>query len=114
VTLDLSWVLLFLHDVVGPKGKTRYGLPSWAPGYHLPMGGRVRGPDWKARAVDDVFNKLSKTERPRPMLVGKAIRVLGVWIRVVSFVSYRPSMGFQTTGAMSAYLLDFARRYGPV
>jgi hypothetical protein len=76
--------------------------------------GRVRGPDWKARAEDDVFNKFSKTERPRPILVGEAIRVLGIRITAVSFVSYRRSKDFQSTGVMSAYLLDFARRCGLV
>jgi hypothetical protein len=114
VTLDSPWALFFLHDAVGPKGKTHYGLPSWAPGYHLPMEGHVRGSDLNVRADDDVFNKLSKTKRPRPLLVSEAISVLGVRITVVNFVSYRPSRNFQRTGAMSAYLLDFARRYGPV
>lgn len=109
------WALLFLHDAVGPKDAGHHGLPSWAPGYHLPMIGRLRGPDDKARADQGVFDKLAEAARPTPALTpqSKTLRVLGVRGAKVSFVSYRPSFDFLRTGAMKAYLLDFSRRHGP-
>ncbi|GAB1318982.1 Heterokaryon incompatibility protein 6, OR allele [Madurella fahalii] len=108
------WTLLFLHDAVGPKDAGQHGLPSWAPRYHLPMAGRLRGPDDKARADQGVFDKLAGTARPMPALTpqNKTLRVLGVRGASVSFVGYRPSFDFLRTGAMKTYLLDFSRRHG--
>ncbi|KXX77936.1 Heterokaryon incompatibility protein 6, OR allele [Madurella mycetomatis] len=115
VTRAPPWALLFLHDAVGPKDAGQHGLPSWAPGYHLPMTNRLRGPDDKARADQGVFDKLAETARPMPALTpqNRTLRVLGVRGASVSFVSYRPSFEFLRTGAMKTYLLDFSRRHGP-
>lgn len=80
------------------------------------MAGHVRGADFKARADNGVFDNLSEMAKHSPTLElqNKTMRILGKRITTVSFVGYRPSLDFLRTGAMSAYLVDFTRRQGPV
>jgi hypothetical protein len=112
-----SWALLFLHDASGDMGFS-IGLPSWAPRYHIPMEGIERGPDGKARADEKVFRGFVATETEDsgvlPELTDTSLRVLGVHIDTASLLSYQPSQSFLRTGEMSAVLLDFVRRHGPV
>jgi hypothetical protein len=110
-TRSSEWCLLFLHDAVGLKGSNDR-LPSWAPCYHLPMVGRLRGVDPDACADRGVFDKENANSEPIPTLRSKTLRVLGLRITTVQVVSYPPTLTHLLEGDLLTYLTDFCRRFG--
>lgn len=113
-TRNTPYSLLFLHDAVGLAGAGDHDdMPSWAPGYHLPMENRERGPSWIAQADKGNFDNIRRAVPGLPMLMGKKLYVLGIRMSTVSHVGERPSLSFLQNGAMRKYLIDFAGRHGP-
>ncbi|KAK3343676.1 heterokaryon incompatibility protein-domain-containing protein [Lasiosphaeria hispida] len=113
--------LLFLQRAVGPKGIVEFGLPSWAPDYHLPTAARARGlVSEMPRLVgteknEDVFESLDDSVKRTPELRGDILSVFGIKITTVSFVG-GPAFGGEDGGRderIASYLVDFVRRHGP-
>ncbi|GFF57961.1 heterokaryon incompatibility protein 6, OR allele [Aspergillus lentulus] len=109
-TQGTDHVLSFLDDAVGlSEMDCCINLPSWAPGYHLSMMGRVRGMDHAA----DAAKGISGLSNPiGPKVHERSLFVSGVQIDRVFSVDEVPSLSFRRSGAMRAYLVNYAARHG--
>jgi hypothetical protein len=115
-TTEATFPLLFLHDAIGLEGPAHHGLPSWAPRYHLQLEGTKSGADGDADADLGLFESVLGGNRPRPTLSpdNRTIHMLGVKVTTISRLAYRRGTEFLRTGAIVAYLIDFAQRHGPI
>ncbi|KAL4783601.1 heterokaryon incompatibility protein-domain-containing protein [Aspergillus varians] len=108
-TQGTDHVLSFLDDAVALTGMDgRINLPSWAPGYHLSMLGRVRGMNHAACAAKGISG-LSNSIGPK--VQRRSLFVSGVQIDRVYSVDEIPSLSFLHSGAMRAYLVNYAARH---
>ncbi|KAL4911361.1 hypothetical protein BDW74DRAFT_172824 [Aspergillus multicolor] len=111
-TRGTGFTLSFLDDAVGLREVdpcSGLDLPSWAPGYHLPMAGRVSGMDATVDATKGIHELCDPKDRD-PEARGRSLFVVGAQIDRVYSVGEIPSLAVQQSGAMRAYLVDYASR----